>query len=215
MNLRRGHRFRKRQRGIFDQHAADQRNEEHAQDAAGHHEGGGFPVRRAGREIKPGTRDHERRDGEDRARRDRFADGARSSGDILFKDGPFKDAQYGHADDGRRISCGDGLSGLQAKVGIGRAQDHAHHEPEQHGPQREFLHLDVRWDERLVLAGRGHESLAFTFSLRIFPSTVLPASFACAALMTMPICFEAVAPVSARAAATAFSMSSSLADAGR
>src|SRR6188508_1141969 len=58
-------------------------------------------------------------------------------------------------------------------------------------------------------------SLAFTVSLTFFPSTVLPASPAMVAFMTLPMSFALVAPVSAMAAATAATISSSDADAGR
>src|SRR5262249_16329758 len=119
------------------------------------------------------------------------------------------------------IRCGDRLSGAQSQICIGRAEYHAHHQSEQHGAERELLHLDVRRDEGLVRTcrgrsgGWGHARRAFTFAPRILPSTGLPASFACAAFITSPICFAVVAPVSAMAASTAAFRSSSLAAAGR
>src|SRR5258707_7293421 len=52
-------------------------------------------------------------------------------------------------------------------------------------------------------------NLARTFSLRAFPSTRLPASLACVAFITTPICLADVTPVSASAAAMAASISAS------
>ena len=73
------------------------------------------------------------------------------------------------------------------------------------------------------VAGRPRQSpetchapnFARTFSLTRLPSAFLPASLAMAAFMALPISFAVLAPVSAMAAATAASISSSLAAAGR
>src|SRR5918994_1503021 len=66
----------------------------------------------------------------------------------------------------------------------------------------------------MISRPKNYPSFDRTLSLRAFPSTRLPASLACAAFITAPICFADVAPVSAIAAATALSKSSSVADAG-
>ena len=158
-------------------------------------------------------RDHERGNGKHRPRGNRFADRSRRSGDILLENSAvLKEAKYRHADDRGRVGGGDRLARLQTEVGVSGAKYDAHYEAEQDRPQREFLHLHCRWDKRLVCA---HESLAFTFSLSILPSIVFPASFACAAFITRPICFTDVAEVSASAASTAAWISSSVAEAGR
>ncbi len=68
---------------------------------------------------------------------------------------PFEEAQDRHADDRRGIGGRDGLAGAQSQVGVGRAQNHAHHEPEEHRAQRELLHIERRADERFVLATSG------------------------------------------------------------
>ena len=60
-----------------------------------------------------------------------------------------------------------------------------------------------------------YASFAFTASLTFLPSTVLPASAAIVAFMTLPMSLALVAPVSAIAAATAAAISSSDAEAGR
>ena len=98
--------------------------------------------------------DHERREREDRARRHRFADGARRSRDVLFEHGALQIAQHRHADHRRRIGGRDGHARVQAQVGVGRAQHHRHHQAQQHGPQRELLHLHVFGNEGTML--RGH-----------------------------------------------------------
>ena len=64
---------------------------------------------------------------------------------------PLKSAQHGHADDGRRIGGGDRHAGAQAEVGVGRAENDAHDEPEQERPQGELRHGRVRGDVRLEL----------------------------------------------------------------
>ena len=59
------------------------------------------------------------------------------------------------------------------------------------------------------------DSFAFTVSLTIFPSALFPASLAIAAFITPPMSFIDDAPVSAIAAATAWSISSCEADCGK
>ena len=218
VNLRRRNRFRERQIGILHHHTPHERNEQHAEHAAYEHEGCRFPVGDTGRKIEPRMRDDESGNCEDCARRHRFTDRTRRARDVLFKDRAFEDTQHGHADHGRRIRGCDGLARAQSEIGVGRAENHTHHEPEQHRPERELLHLHVRRNERFMLPDfrlRRHASLAFTFSLTSFPSTVFPASAVCTAFITSPICFAEVAPVSAIAASIAASSSASLAAAGR
>ena len=65
------------------------------------------------------------------------------------------------------------------------------------------------WDER------NQPSFAFTVPLTFLPSTVLPASPAMTAFMTLPMSLALAAPVSAMAAVTAEAISSSDAAAGR
>src|ERR1039457_3996886 len=86
---------------------------------------------------------------------------------------------------------------------------------EQYRPPGELSHLHAFGYEGLELRRGRHESLDLTLSLSALPSTVFPANFACAAFMTRPICLREVAPVSAKAASMAASISSTLAPAGR
>ena len=60
-----------------------------------------------------------------------------------------------------------------------------------------------------------YPSRSRTLSLKTFPSTVFPSSFARAALITAPICFNESAPVSAIASSMAREISASLGAGGR
>ena len=229
MNLSGRHRFGERQLRIFHHHAPNEGDEQNPQHGADNHERGGFEIRRVGGQgphagpkaevfgnhgRRPNVRDEKGRQGEDRAGGHRFADGAGGARDVLLQDGAFDQAQHRHADDRGRISGGDGLAGAQTEIRIGRAQNHGHRQAQQNGARRQLAHFDVFRHERPVFDGR-HCSRALTFSLSDFPSTVLPASFAWAAFMTTPICFNEVTPVSESAAAIAASISASVAPAGR
>ena len=166
----------------------------------------------SGREAGPESRQHEGRDGENRAGRHRFADRPDGSRDVLFEQRALHQPQQRHADHRRRVGGGDGHARLQAQVGVGRAQHGGHHQAEQHRAQGELAHVGlvrhVGPEFLFGLRGR-HWSCDLTFSLSAFPSTVLPASLACAAFITTPICLIEVTPVSASAAAMAASISAS------
>ncbi len=75
-------------------------------------------------EGSPGAGHYEGGDGEDGAGGYRLTYGARCARDVFFEDRSFEDAEEGHADYGGWISGGDGLSGVQAEVGVGGSQDH-------------------------------------------------------------------------------------------
>ncbi len=105
------------------------------------HQRAGFPVGVLEVERRPGLGDHERGNGEDGARGDRLSDGADGPRDVLLEDGASEQTQHGHADDRRRIGGGDGHSGAQAQIGVGRAEDHGHDQSEQNRAQRELAHL--------------------------------------------------------------------------
>src|SRR5213075_837934 len=82
----------------------------------------------------------------------------------------------------------------------------AHHQAKQYRAPGELSHLHPFGYEGLelrLLFERRHESLDLTLSLRVLPSTVFPASLACTAFITKPICFCDEAPVSVMAAAMA------------
>ncbi len=155
-----GHRFRERQIGVFHHHAPEQGHEQNAEDAAHQHQGGGFPVGDRGIESLPGSRDHEGRNGEHRARGDGFADRAHRSGDVLLEDGALAQLQHGHADDGGRIGGGNGHARAQAQVGVGGAQDHGHDQAQQHGAEGELPHLGLLGNVRTMLAIHGNAVLA-------------------------------------------------------
>ena len=90
---------------------------------------------------------------------------------------------------------------------------------------RPFKHIDGPLAENVCtgftkfcdnpVTKRHQPSFALTVSLTFLPSTVFPASPAMVAFMTFPMSLALVAPVSAMAAVTAATMSSSEADAGR
>ena len=143
VDLRRGDRFREGKLGVFDHHAPQQGHEQNAQRAADQHQDRRFPVGMLEVEHRPRARDHERRNGEDRARGDRFANRSDGSGDVLFEDRALHDAQHGHADDGCGIRRSDGHAGAQAEVGVGRAQDDGHDQAEQNGADGELRHGGV------------------------------------------------------------------------
>src|SRR4029077_16120518 len=143
-----------------------------------------------------------------------FTDRARGTRDVLFQDGAFEHAQHRHADHRRGVGGGDRLAGFESEICVGGAQNHAHHQAEHDGSPGELLHLHALRHKGPEFGGR-HESLDLTLSLSVLPSTVLPANFACTAFITTPICLMEAAPVSAIAAVTASSISSSLAPAGR
>src|SRR6185312_6827282 len=147
-----------------------------------------------------------------RARSYAFSDRPSGPRDVLFEDRSLPQPQHSHADHRRRICGGNCLAGTQSEICVRRSQNYGHRQTQQHRPPGELLHLDFVGNEGLVL-GWGHWSLAFTLSLNIFPSIVLPASFACAAFITTPICLSDVAPVSENAASIAASISASLAPA--
>jgi hypothetical protein len=154
VNFRRGHGFGEGQLRIFDQRAPDERDEQHAQDAADDHQRGGLPVGVRRIERRPGAGHNERGQREDRAGSHRFADRTGGARDVFFQHRSLESAQHGHADDGRRIGGSDGHSRVQAEVRVGCAKDHGHHQSQQDGAQRQFLHLHVFGNEGAVL--RGH-----------------------------------------------------------
>ena len=70
VNLRSGDRFRVRQLRILYHHAAHQRDEQHTEHAAHHHQDGGFPVGVSNAERGPRVRNEKGGKGEHGARRD-------------------------------------------------------------------------------------------------------------------------------------------------
>ena len=92
----------------------------------------------------PELEDDERRDREDRAGGHRLADRADGSGEVLLEHAALEQAQHGHADDGGRVGGRDGHAGPQPEVGVGGAEDDAHHEAEHERPERELAHRRVR-----------------------------------------------------------------------
>ena len=134
--------------------------------------------RAARNDLRYGVRVRQR---EDRASRYGFADRAGGPRDVLFEDGAFEHPQHGHTNDGCGIRGGDGLAGAQPEVGIGGAQDDAHHQTQQHRAQGELLHLHALRHKRPVASPfvlwRRHESLAFTLSLSALPSMGLKPTY--------------------------------------
>ncbi len=162
VNLRGGYRLGEGKLRIFDHHAPQQGDEQNAEHAAHQHQDRRFPVSVLEVEHRPGARNDERRNGEDRARRHRLADRAYGSRNVLFQDRALHQPQYRHADDCRGISGGDGHAGAQAQIGIGRAQNDGHDQAEQHRPKGELRHGGVVGNIRTELllrqrCGRTHE----------------------------------------------------------
>ena len=158
VNFRCGYRFRKGQLRIFHHHPAHQGNEEHSEDAAHHDQRGGFPIRIPRAKRRPCLGNQKCGNGEDRARRDAFPDRTRSSGDVLFQQRSLPGPHRCHGNDGCRIRGRDRDSGPQAEVGIGRAQNDRHGEPQQNGAPGKLAHLhtfrDVGLKFLFVRAGR-------------------------------------------------------------
>ncbi len=141
VNLRGGHRFRKRQLRIFHHDAPEQRHKQNAEDAANEHQRGRLPVRIRRIESRPGSRNHEGRDREDGARGDGFADRPDRSGHVLLENRPLAEPEEGHADHRGRVGGGDRHTRAQAQVGVGRAENHRHHQANENGPEGEFPHI--------------------------------------------------------------------------
>ena len=156
VNLRRRHGFGKRQRGIFHQHSPHQRDEQHAEDAAHHHQRGGFPVSVRGIEGGPRSGDQKRRQREHRAGRDRFADGAGGARDVLFQQRALPHPHHRHADHRGRIRGRDGHARAQAQIGVGRAQHHGHRQAQHQRLDGELRHLGVFGNKRTMF-GWGHD----------------------------------------------------------
>src|SRR6266705_1726615 len=74
VDLSRGHRLGKRQRGIFDHDTPYERHEKHTEDAADEHKRRRLPVGIAGLERRPYAGDNECRQRENRAGGNRFSD---------------------------------------------------------------------------------------------------------------------------------------------
>ena len=135
VDLRRGDRFRERQLRVGDHAAPQDDDEEDAQQAAHQHEQGALQVV----ELLPGAGHQERREGEDGAGGQRFADGGRRAGDVLFEQAAAEQApDHDHGDHCRREGGRDRLTGANAQVGVRRAQHHGHQQAEQQRAQREF-----------------------------------------------------------------------------
>ena len=130
VDLGSGHAFGEGQFGVFDHHAADERDEQDAQDGTDHHQHGGFPVGIFGAEGLPDAGDDKGGKGEDGAGRHALANRARGTGEVFFQNGAAPDAEDGHGDDGGRVSGSDGDSSREAEVGVGRAKDDRHHQTE-------------------------------------------------------------------------------------
>ena len=152
VNLGSSHRFGERKLGIFHHHAAHQRDEKHAENAADHHQHRRFPIGVRRVERGPRAGNHEGGQCEDSAGRHRLADRSGGSREILLENGALAEPENGHADDGRGIRRGDGHAGTKAQVSVGCAEDDAQHKPQQNGPQRELLHLHVVGYKRLMFA---------------------------------------------------------------
>jgi len=131
---------------VFHHDAADEGDEEHAEDAADEHEGGGFQVAVFDVEDRPGAGNDKGGDGEDGAGGDGLADGAGGTGEVLFENGSALEAEEGHADDGGGVGGGDRDAGLEPEIGIGGAEDDAHQETEDDGEVGELRHFAVDGD---------------------------------------------------------------------
>ena len=123
VDLRGGDRLGEGKLGVFDHHAAQQGDEQNAEHSAHQHQDRRFPVGMLKVKYRPCAGDHERWDGEDRARGHRFADRADGSRDVLLQHRALHEAQQRHADDGRGIRGGDGHAGAQAEIGVSCAQN--------------------------------------------------------------------------------------------
>ena len=134
VDLGRRHRFGEGQVLVLHHHAPEQRNEEDSEETADNHQRRRLGIGPGRREIRPRARHDERRDGEDRASRDRFADRPDGSRHVLLENRTLEQAQDRHADDRRRVGRRDGHAGAQPEVGVGRAEDHGHDQAEKNRP---------------------------------------------------------------------------------
>ena len=129
------HAFGPRQRRIHAQRAAQQNDEEHADQPAHQQDQRRFPIVRAqiGPQALAADIDHhERRNGEDGAGHQRFADRGRGARDVLLQNAAAKsrDAEERHRDHGRRNGGGDGLPGFHSQIGVGRSENEGQEDAE-------------------------------------------------------------------------------------
>ncbi len=108
VDLGRRHRLGEWQLGVFHHYAPEQRDEQNAERSADRHECDRLPVAVGDIEDRPDAGQHEGGNREHGSRGHGFADRPDGSRDILLEQRALHQAQYRHADHGRRVGGRDG-----------------------------------------------------------------------------------------------------------
>ena len=122
--------------GVVGKGPSKKNGEQHTEDAADEHQDRGLGVV----ELGPDAGDDESGNGEDSARGERLAHGARSTSDVLFEDGPLEGSEHGHGDDRCGEGRSDGHTGLQTEVSVSGPHDDGDEDTHHDGRSRQLLH---------------------------------------------------------------------------
>ena len=134
VDLGRGDALGKREIRLDDERSPQNDDEQHAEDAADEHDERALPVV----ELRPCAGDHERGDGENRARDQRLSHRGRGARDVLLENRSAEGPEGGHGDDRRGKGRRDGESRLHAQVRVRGAEHHGHQHAQENGFERQL-----------------------------------------------------------------------------